>query len=48
MWKVFEGSFTKALQSVLNYDETKAKDTAAKAEKKYVEIVKGLPEFESR
>ena len=46
MWKAFEGSFTRALQSVLNYDEAKAKDTAAKAEKKYVEIVKGLPEFE--
>ena len=46
MWKAFEGSFTKALRSVLNYDEAKAKDVAAKAEKKYIEIVKGLPEFE--
>ena len=32
MWKAFEGSFTRALQSVLNYDEAKAKDVTAKAD----------------
>ena len=46
MWALFRRSFQKNLTAVLGYDNATAADTAAKAKKKYKEIIASLPTFE--
>ena len=46
MWLLFGSSFQKNLSVVLGYDKVMAKDTAARAKRKYKEIIASLPTFE--
>lgn len=46
MWLLFRRSFQKNLTVVLGFDKAAAKDMAAKANKKYKEIITSLPTFE--
>ena len=47
MWAVFSASFRKNLTAVFGLDAKAARDVTAKAKRKYAQILKELPDFES-
>ena len=48
MWALFAGSFEKHLTVEFDLTAEQAKDVAARAKKKYREIIAKLPEFDKR
>ena len=48
MWALFAGSFEKHLTVEFDLTAGQAKDVAARAKKKYREIIAKLPEFDKR